>query len=177
MSDHDQTIEDARRYVELVNSGGWRDPDVDPTAMLTAVLEAHEAIIPDECDDAATNATDEMESDHKELIVKLLVKLKIGHDENDDYETLVGLLGEAAEAKLKPLDSSELLELLGQTIERERHETIEAYRKSDEFHTQTLNEKIAAQDDQIALLRAEIRTLKDSPPPKPARKRRGVSPG
>lgn len=177
MSDAQQTIDDAKRYVELARAGGWVDPEVKPLDMIAELINAIDTIIPEEREDAIDNANDEMESDHKELIVKLLVKLKIDHDDNTDFESLVSLLDECADAKLKPLDSSELLELLGETIERERHEVIEAYRKSDEHHVEVLKEKIARQDDEIFLLRAEVDTLKSSPPTKPARKRRGVSPG
>lgn len=97
MSEHDQIIDDAKRYTYLVLTGGWRDPDVDPIKMLAEVIEAHDSIVDIECDAIREEQDErcaEKEAERKGELQAIFDEIGIGCTEHDDLEDLIKLLGE-----------------------------------------------------------------------------------
>ncbi len=89
MAEYQQTIDDAKRYTDLVNAGGWKDPNVDPIKMLTDVLEAHEAICEEERDAGREENDEQRDDEEAEREGELRAILtEIGIEPIDDLEKL-----------------------------------------------------------------------------------------
>lgn len=134
MSNESQEIDDAARYVELARAG-WKDPAVDTFEMLAEVVDAAHA----DREFFAEEARIEAEEKADKQIAELRAELDI---ESQDTDTLLAALKVA--------------------IERECTAAAAQVRQAFVEQITQRDEKLAAQDDENALLRAEMRTLKEA---------------
>jgi len=135
-----QEVDDAARYVELARAG-WKDPAVDTFELLSEVVAAAHM-------DREFFAEEAREA--KEEAEERIAELR-------------------AELAIEGQDVSTLLEALKVAIARERNEALIMHEQlfadriaQRDARTATHHAKIAAQGDEIALLRAELRTLKNA---------------
>jgi hypothetical protein len=176
-----QIIDDAKRYVELVTSGGWSDPDVKPIELLADVLNAYDVAITVERDDAAEHAHDDAEAECEIRLKEAFTKLGIPYDPDHEFPELIESLLAIAPRLEAERASIEMIEELGNSLE-------------------IADRKITHRDETIVWLgidleRCHKRIMKDAKrileltlPPKPRKKarkkalpkskgkRRGVSP-
>lgn len=140
MSEHQQTIDDAKRYTDLVTAGGWKDPDVDPIKMLADVLEAHEVIVSEAEDAIRDEKGKEHEKEIKnysEALRDVLREIGILYDD-DDLDSLIKVLGEQYRARVRA--EVEAAEGKAEEAERARIELEEklATVKHELLHAQNL---------------------------------------